>query len=148
MLKKNILTFILCFLFNSCADSILDSSSDNTIENNSSIIGTWTSSDWCIYEDYTCTGNCVGGAWADFWILVEGVDPRFTFTFSEDSTGQWRALYDDDDTPEEFVFSKNLDGSFSLIDNGDEDLRVELANSKTLIYWYEDGRCIEFTLIR
>ena len=148
MLKKNILTVIMCFLFNSCADSILDSSSDNIVEDNSSIIGTWTSSDWCIYEDYTCAGNCVGGAWADFWILVEGVDPRFTFTFSEDSTAQWRALYDDDDTPEEFVFSKNLDGSFSLIDNGDEDLRVELANSKMLIYWYEDGRCIEFTLIK
>ena len=62
---------MLCFLFNSCADSFLDSSSDNIIENNSSIIGTWTSSDWCIYEDYTCTGNCVGGAFADFWILVE-----------------------------------------------------------------------------
>ena len=148
MFKKNIPTVILCFLLNSCADSILDSSSDNIIENNSSIIGTWTSSDWCIYEDYTCTGNCVGGAWADFWILVEGVDPRFTFTFSEDSTAQWKSLYDDDDTPEEFVFSKNLDGSFSLIDNGDEDLRVELANSKMLIYWYEDGRCIEFTLIK
>ena len=148
MFKKNIPTVILCFLFNSCADSILDSSSDNIIENNSSIIGTWTSSDWCIYEDHTCTGNCVGGAWADFWILVEDVDPRFTFTFFEDSTAQWRALYDDDDTPEEFVFSKNLDGSFSLIDNGDEDSRVELANSKMLIYWYKDGRCIEFTLIR
>ena len=148
MFKKNITTVMLCFLFNSCADSILDSSSDNIVENNSSIIGTWTSSDWCIYEDYTCTGNCVGGAWADFWILVEGVDPRFTFTFSEDSTAQWKSLYDDDDTPEEFVFSKNLDGSFSLIDNGDEDLRVELANSKMLIYWYEDSRCIEFTLIK
>ena len=147
MFNKNILTFTLCFLFNSCADSILDSSSDNTIENNSSIIGTWTSSDWCIYEDYTCTGNCVGGAFADLWILVENVDPRFTITFSEDSTAQWQAL-NDDETPEDFVFSENLDGSFSLIDNGDEDLRVELANSKMLIYWYEDGRCIEFTLIK
>ena len=148
MFKKYIPIFIFCFLFSACADSILDSGNDNIIENNSSIIGTWKSNDWCIYEDYTCTGNCVGGAWADFWILVEGVDPRFTFTFSEDSTAQWRALYDDDDTPEEFVFSENLDGSFSLIDNGDEDLRVELANSKMLIYWYEDGRCIEFTLIK
>ena len=148
MFKKNILTFILCFLFNSCADSILDSSSDNIIENNSSIIGTWTSSDWCIYEDYTCTGNCVGGAFADLWILAENqIAPPFIVTFSEDSTAQWQAL-NDDETPEDFVFSENLDGSFSLIDNGDEDLRVELANSKMLIYWYEDGRCIEFTLIK
>ena len=148
MFNKNILTFILCFLFNSCADSILDSSSDNIVENNSSIIGTWTSSDWCIYEDYTCTGNCVGGAFADLWILAENqIENIFTVTFSEDSTAQWQAL-NDDETPEDFVFSENLDGSFSLIDNGDEDLRVELANSKMLIYWYEDGRCIEFTLIK
>ena len=148
MLKKNILTVIMCFLFNSCADSILDSSSDNIVEDNSSIIGTWTSSDWCIYEDYTCTGNCVGGAWADFWILVEGVDPRFTFTFSEDSTAQWRALYDDDDTPEEFVFSKNLDGSYDLIENENDIFQVKLSNSNMLLYWLEDSRCIEFTLIK
>ena len=148
MFKKNIPTVIMCFLFNSCADSIIDSSSDNTIENNSSIIGTWTSSDWCIYEDYTCTGNCVGGAFADLWILAENqIAPPFIVTFSEDSTAQWQAL-NDDETPEDFVFSENLDGSFSLIDNGDEDLRVELVNSKMLIYWYEDGRCIEFTLIK
>ena len=101
-----------------------------------------------IYEDYTCTGNCVGGAFADFWILAENqIEPPFTVTFSEDSTAQWQAL-NDDETPEDFVFSENLDGSFSLIDNGDEDLRVELANSNMLIYWYEDGRCIEFTLIK
>ncbi len=78
----------MCFFFSSCADSILDSSNDNIIENNSSIIGRWTSTDWCIYEDYTCTGNCVGGAFADLWTLVENVDPRFTITFSEDSTAQ------------------------------------------------------------
>ena len=148
MFKKYIPIFIFCFLFSACADSILDSGNDNIIENNSSIIGTWTSSDWCIYEDYTCTGNCVGGAFADFWILAENqIEPPFTVTFSEDSTAQWQAL-NDDETHEDFVFSENLDGSFSLIDNGDEDLRVELANSKMLIYWYEDGRCIEFTLIK
>ena len=74
--------------FNSCAGSILDRNSDNTIENNSSIIGTWTSLDWCICEDFSCSGNCVVGAWADFWILVEDqIDPRFAITFSEDSTG-------------------------------------------------------------
>ena len=139
---------MFCTILSSCADSLLESSNDSVSDNNSSIIGTWTSTDWCIYEDFNCTGNCVGGAWADFWILVEGIDPRFTFTFAGDSTALWRALYDDDETPEEFVFSENLDGSFSLIDNGDEDLQVELANSKMLLYWYEDGRCIEFTLIK
>ena len=148
MFKKYIPTVIFCFLFSACADSILDSSNDNIIENNSSIIGTWTSTDWCIYEDYTCTGNCVGGAFADLWILAENqIAPPFIVTFSEDSTAQWQAL-NDDETPEDFVFSENLDGSFSLIDNGDEDLQVELANSKMLLYWYEDGRCIEFTLIK
>ena len=95
MFKKYIPTVILCFLFSSCADSILDSSSDNIIENNSSIIGTWTSSDWCIYEDFTCSGNCVGGTFADLWILAETMDPRFTLTVSEDSTAQWLS-YDDD----------------------------------------------------
>ena len=147
MFKKYIPTVIFCFLFSACADSILDSSNDNIIENNSSIIGTWTSSDWCIYEDYTCTGNCVGGAFADFWILVEDqIDPRFTVTFSEDSTAQWKALYDDDIS--DLVFSKNLDGSYNLIENENDIFQFKLSNSIMLLYWLEDGRCIEFTLIK
>jgi len=146
MFKKYIPTVILCFLFSSCADSILDSSSDNIIENNSSIIGTWTSSDWCIYEDFTCSGNCVGGTFADLWILAEGMDPRFTLTFSDDSTAQW--LLFDDDLPYDLIFSKNLDGSYSLIENGDEAFQVKLSNSNMLLYWLEYGRCIEFTLTK
>ena len=149
MFKKYIPTVIFCFLFSACADSILDSSNDNIIENNSSIIGTWTSTDWCIYEDYTCTGNCVGGAFATLWILVEDqIDPRFTITFSEDSTAQWKALYDDDDDTWEFVFSKNMDGSYSLIENENNVFQVEMSNSNLLLYWLEDGRCIEYTLIK
>ena len=147
MFKKYIPIVIFCFLFSTCADSILDSSNDNIIENNSSIIGTWTSTDWCIYEDYTCTGNCVGGAFADLWILVEDqIDPRFTITFSEDSTAQWKALYDDDTG--ELVFSKNSDGSYSLIESENEIFQVKLSNSNMLLYWLEDGRCIEFTLTK
>ena len=147
MFKKYITTVIFCFLFSACADSILDSSNDNIIENNSSIIGTWTSTDWCIYEDYTCTGNCVGGAFADLWILVEDqIDIPFTITFSEDSTAQWKALYDDDTG--ELVFSKNSDGSYSLIENENEIFQVKLSNSNMLLYWLEDGRCIEFTLTK
>lgn len=147
MFKKYIPTVIFCFLFSACADSILDSSNDNIIENNSSIIGTWTSTDWCIYEDYTCTGNCVGGAFADLWILVEDqIDIPFTITFSEDSTAQWKALYDDDTG--ELVFSKNSDGSYSLIENENEIFQVKLSNSNMLLYWLEDGRCIEFTLTK
>ena len=147
MFKKYIPTVIFCFLFSACADSILDSSNDNIIENNSSIIGTWTSTDWCIYEDYTCTGNCVGGAFADFWILVEDqIDIPFTITFSEDSTAQWKALYDDDTG--ELVFSKNSDGSYSLIESENEIFQVKLSNSNMLLYWLEDGRCIEFTLTK
>ena len=147
MFKKYIPTVIFCFLFSACADSILDSSNDNIIENNSSIIGTWTSTDWCIYEDYTCTGNCVGGAFATLWILVEDqIDPRFTITFSEDSTAQWKALYDDDTG--ELVFSKNSDGSYSLIESENEIFQVKLSNSNMLLYWLEDGRCIEFTLTK
>ena len=147
MFKKYIPTVIFCFLFSACADSILDSSNDNIIENNSSIIGTWTSTDWCIYEDYTCTGNCVGGAFADLWILVEDqIDIPFTITFSEDSTAQWKALYDDDTG--ELVFSKNMDGSYSLIENENEIFQVKLSNSNMLLYWLEDGRCIEFTLTK
>ena len=147
MFKKYIPTVIFCFLFSACADSILDSSNDNIIENNSSIIGTWTSTDWCIYEDFNCTGNCVGGAFADLWILVEDqIDPRFTITFSEDSTAQWKALYDDDTG--ELVFSKNSDGSYSLIESENEIFQVKLSNSNMLLYWLEDGRCIEFTLTK
>ena len=147
MFKKYITTVIFCFLFSACADSILDSDNNNIIENNSSIIGTWTSTDWCIYEDYTCTGNCVGGAFADLWILVEDqIDIPFTITFSEDSTAQWKALYDDDTG--ELVFSKNSDGSYSLIENENEIFQVKLSNSNMLLYWLEDGRCIEFTLTK
>ena len=148
MFKNNIPTVILYFLFNSCADSILESSSDNIIENNISIIGKWTSSDWCVYEDYTCTGNCVGGAFADIWILVEDqIYPRFTVTFSEDSTAQWKTLYEED-TPWDFVFSKNLDGSYSIIVDENDIFQVKLSNSNMLLYWLEDSRCVEFTLIK
>ena len=149
MFKKYLPLLMYCFILTSCADSLLDSRSDSISNNNSTIIGTWTSTDWCIYEDFNCTGNCVGGAFADLWILVEDqIDPRFTITFSEDSTAQWKALYDDDDTPEDFVFSKNMDGSYSLIENGNDVLQFELSNSNMLLYWLEDGRCIEFTLIK
>ena len=140
--------FIICFLFSSCSDSLIDSSSNSISDNNSSIIGTWTSTDWCIYEDYTCTGNCVGGAFADLWILAENFDPRFTITFSEDSTAQYKTLYDYDDTPHDFVFSKNLDGSYNLIENENDIFQFKLSNSIMLLYWLEDGRCIEFTLIK
>ena len=146
MLKKYIPTVILCFLFTSCADSFLESNSDNIIEYNSSIIGVWTSSDWCIYEDFTCSGNCVGGAFADLWILAETVDPRFTLIVSEDSTAQWLSY--DDDTPYDLLFSKNLDGSYSLTENGYEAFQVKMSNSNMLLYWLEDGRCIKFTLTK
>ena len=140
--------FISCFLFNSCSDSLIDSSSNSISDNNNSIIGTWTSIDWCIYEDYTCTGNCVGGAFADLWILAENqIEPPFTVTFSEDSTAQWQAL-NDDETPADFVFSKNLDGSYSLIVDENDIFEVKLSNSNMLLYWLEDSRCIEFTLIK
>ena len=146
MFKKYIPTVIFCFLFSACADSILDSSSDNIIENNSSIIGTWTSSDWCIYEDSTCSGDCVGGTYADLWISAENIDPRFTITFSEDTTAQWKALYDDDIF--DLVFSKNLDGSYSIIADENDIFQVKLSNSNMLLYWLEDDRCIEFTLTK
>ena len=146
MFKKYIPTVILYILFTSCADSFLDSNSDNIIENISSIIGVWTSSDWCIYEDFTCSGNCVGGTFADLWILAETVDPRFTLTVSEDSTAQWLSY--DDDISYDFIFSKNLDGSYSLIENGNAGFEVKLSNSNMLLYWLEDGRCIEFTLTK
>ena len=144
MFKNNIPIVLLCFLFNSCADSILDSSSGNIIEEDISIIGSWTSSDWCIYEDYNCLGNCVGGTFADLWILAETMDPRFTLTFYEDSTAQWLSF--DDDLPHNLIFSKNLDGSYSLSENGDEAFQFKLSNPNILLYWLEDGRCIEFTL--
>ena len=146
MFKKYIPTILLCFLFTRCADSFLDSNSDNIIENKSSIIGVWTSSDWCIYEDFTCSGNCVGGTFADLWILAETMDPRFTLTVSEDSTAQWLSY--NDDIPYDLIFSKNLDGSYSLIQNGDEAWQVKLLNANMLLYWLEDGRCIEFTLTK
>ena len=138
--------FIICFLFSSCSDSLIDSSSNSISDNNSSIIGTWTSTDWCIYEDYTCTGNCVGGAFADLWILAENFDPRFTITFSEDSTAQWQQF--DDDLPYDLIFSKNLDGSYSIIESENDIFQVKLSNSNMLLYWLEDDRCIEFTLIK
>ena len=146
MFKKYILSVILCFLFTSCADSFLGSNRDNIIENNSSIIGVWTSSDWCIYEDFTCSGNCVGGTFADLWILAETVDPRFTLTVSDDSTAQWLSY--DDDIPHDLIFSKNLDGSYSLIVDENDIFQVKLSNSNMLLYWLEDGRCIEFTLTK
>ena len=146
MFKNNIPIVLLCFLFNSCADSILDSSSGNIIEEDISIIGSWTSSDWCIYEDYNCLGNCVGGTFADLWILAETMDPRFTLTVSEDSTAQWLSY--DDDIPHNLIFSKNLDGSYSIIADENDIFQVKLSNSNMLLYWLEDGRCIEFTLTK
>ena len=142
----NHLISTVSILFLSCADFLLDSRSDSISDNNSTIIGTWTSSDWCIYEDFTCSGNCVGGTFADLWISAENIDPRFTITFSEDSTAQWKALYDDDIS--DLVFSKNLDGSYSIIADENDIFQVKLSNSNMLLYWLEDSKCIEFTLIK
>jgi len=41
-----------------------------------------------------------------------------------------------------------MDGSYSLIENENNVLQVELSNSNMLLYWLEDGRCIEYTLIK
>ena len=146
MFKKYLSPLMYCFILISCADFLLDSRSDSISDNNSTIIGTWTSSDWCIYEDSTCSGDCVGGTYADLWISAENIDPRFTITFSEDTTAQWKALYDDDIS--DLVFSKNLDGSYSLIADENDIFQVKLSNSNMLLYWLEDDRCIEFTLIK
>ena len=142
----NHLISTVSILFLSCADFLLDSRSDSISDNNSTIIGAWTSSDWCIYEDFTCSGNCVGGTFADLWISAENIDPRFTITFSEDSTAQWKALYDDDIS--DLVFSKNLDGSYSIIADENDIFQVKLSNSNLLLYWLEDDRCIEFNLVK
>ena len=146
MFKKYLSPLMYCFILISCADSLLDSRSDSISDNNSTVIGTWTSSDWCIYEDFTCSGNCVGGTFADLWISAENIDPRFTITFSEDTTAQWKALYDDDIS--DLVFSKNLDGSYSIIADENDIFQVKLSNSNMLLYWLEDDRCIEFTLVK
>ena len=97
------------------------------------IIGTWTLSAVCGFEDENCSGICTDVT--AMWFEDEG---SFSITFSSDGTG----------TINEESFNWSGSGTYTLIVDG-ESITVNLSDdSITMNYEIEDDVCIQFTLTK
>ena len=97
------------------------------------IIGTWTLSAVCGFEDENCSGICTDVT--AMWFEDEG---SFSITFSSDGTG----------TVNEGSFSWSGSGPYTLIVDG-ESITINLSgDSITMNYEIEDDICIQFTLTK
>ena len=97
------------------------------------IIGTWTLSAVCGFEDENCSGICTDVT--AMWFEDEG---SFSITFSSDGTG----------TINEESFNWSGSGLYTLIVDG-ESITINLSgDSITYNFEYEDNVCIQFTLTK
>ena len=97
------------------------------------IIGTWTLSAVCGFEDENCSGICTDVT--AMWFEDEG---SFSITFSSDGTG----------TVNEGSFSWSGSGPYTLIVDS-ESITINLSgDSITMNYEIEDDVCIQFTLTK
>ena len=99
------------------------------------IIGTWTLSAVCGFEDENCSGICTDVT--AMWFEDEG---SFSITFSSDGTGTINV--------NEGSFSWSGSGPYTLIVDG-ESITINLSgDSITMNYEIEDDVCIQFTLTK
>ena len=97
------------------------------------IIGTWTLSAVCGFEDENCSGICTDVT--AMWFEDEG---SFSITFSSDGTG----------IINEESFNWSGSGPYTLIVDGDS-ITINLSgDSITMNYEIEDDVCIQFTLTK
>ena len=97
------------------------------------IIGTWTLSAVCGFEDENCSGICTDVT--AMWFEDEG---SFSITFSSDGTG----------TVNEGSFSWSGSGPYTLTVDGESTTINLSGDSITMNYEIEDDVCIQFTLTK
>ena len=127
-MKKLIYTLLtLSILFTiGCDDDKKEESVDQ-------IIGTWTLSAVCGFEDENCSGTCTDVT--AMWLEDEG---SFSMTFSSDGTG---TLGDNEES-----FNWSGSGPYTLTADG-ESITINLSGNS--ITWnIEDDVCIQFTLTK
>ena len=104
---------------------------DKKEESVDQIIGTWTLSAVCGFEDENCSGTCTDVT--AMWLEDEG---SFSMTFSSDGTG----------TLNEESFNWSGSGPYTLTADG-ESITINLSGNS--ITWnIEDDVCIQFTLTK
>ena len=104
---------------------------DKKEESVDSIIGTWTLSAVCGFEDENCSGTCTDVT--EMWLEDEG---SFSMTFSSDGTG----------TLNEESFNWSGSGPYTLTADG-ESITINLSGNS--ITWnIEYDVCIQFTLTK
>ena len=106
---------------------------DKKEESVDSIIGTWTLSAVCGFEDENCSGICTDVT--AMWFEDEG---SFSITFSSDGTG----------TVNEGSFSWSGSGPYTLTVDGESTTINLSGDSITMNFEYEDDVCIQFTLTK
>ena len=104
---------------------------DKKEESVDSIIGTWTLSAVCGFEDENCSGICTDVT--AMWFEDEG---SFSITFSSDGTG----------TVNEGSFSWSGSGPYTLTVEG-ESITINLSGDSITMN-IEDDVCIQFTLTK
>jgi len=98
-----------------------------------SIIGTWTLSAVCGFEDENCSGTCTDVT--AMWLEDEG---SFSMTFSSDGTGTFN---------NEESFNWSGSGSYTFTTEDDDIYTVNLSENS--ITWnVEQDVCIQFTLTK
>ena len=97
------------------------------------IIGTWTLSAVCGFENENCSGMCTDVT--AMWFEDEG---SFSITFSSDGTG----------TVNEGSFSWSGSGPYTLTGDGKSTTINLSGDSITMNFEYEDDVCIQFTLTK
>ena len=108
---------------------------DKKEESVDSIIGTWTLSAVCAFEDENCSGTCTDVT--EMWLEDEG---SFSMTFSSDGAG---TLGENEES-----FNWSGSGPYTLTVDG-ESITINLSgDSITMNFEYEDDVCIQFTLTK
>ena len=97
------------------------------------IIGTWTLSAVCGFENENCSGICTDVT--AMWFEDEG---SFSITFSSDGTG----------TVNEGSFNWSGSGPYTLTVDGESTTINLSGDSITYNFEYEDNVCIQFTLTK
>jgi len=108
---------------------------DKKEESVDSIIGTWTLSAVCGFEDENCSGTCTDVT--EMWLEDEG---SFSMTFSSDGTG---TLGENEES-----FNWSGSGPYTLTVDGESTTINLSGDSITMNFEYEDDVCIQFTLTK
>ena len=107
---------------------------DKKEESVDQIIGTWTLSAVCGFEDENCSGTCTDVT--AMWLEDEG---SFSMTFSSDGTGNYL---------NEESFNWSGSGPYTLTVDGESTTINLSGDSITYNFEYEDNVCIQFTLTK